>query len=156
MTGEESGRIVERLWTAMEERAWEEVGSLLADDFVCDWPVSGERIRGRDNFVAVNRAYPGDWSISVRRIVADGARAASEVVVNLDGRTDVAVSFYELRDGKIFHAVDYWPEPYPAPARRARWVEPTAGGPLTGGASPADNRSPSAEQGGDQSVPTPS
>lgn len=124
MTDEESRRVVARLWTAMEERAWDEVAALLADDFVCDWPVSGERIRGRDNFVAINRAYPGEWSIVVRRIVADGDCAASEVAVRLDGRTDVAVSFYALRGGKLVRVVEYWPEPYPAPAWRAAWVEP--------------------------------
>ena len=123
MTDEESRRVVERLWTAMDERAWDEVAGLLADGFVCDWPVSGERIRGRDNFVALNRAYAGNWSNAVRRVVAEGDRAVSEVVVTVDGRTDVALSFYDLNDGKIERAVENWPEPYPAPAWRARWVE---------------------------------
>ena len=34
------------------------VGSVLADDFVLDWPQSNERIRGRDNFAAMNEEYP--------------------------------------------------------------------------------------------------
>ena len=35
-----------------------------------------------------------------------------------------AVSLFELRDGKIVRQVDYWPEPYEAPAWRAQWIEP--------------------------------
>jgi ketosteroid isomerase-like protein len=123
-SSEATRRIVAALWRAMDARAWDEVAALLADDVVCDWPVSGERIRGRDNVVAVNRAYPGDWSIRIAQIVAEGNRAASEVEVTLDGRIDVAVSFYEVRGGKIARMVDYWPEPYPAPTWRAQWVEP--------------------------------
>ena len=114
---------VEGLWRAINARDFNAAGDLLHDDFVCEWPQSRERIRGRANFIAVNRDYPGDWSITVRRIVAGGDQAATEVNIRIDGRTDVAVSFFELRDGKILRETDYWPEPYDAPAWRARWVE---------------------------------
>ena len=80
MTDEQTRRIVTQLWEAMEARDWETVAGLLADDFVCEWPVSRERFRGRDNFVAVNRAYPGDWHVAVRQVIAEGDRAASEVI----------------------------------------------------------------------------
>ena len=114
---------VEGLWRAINARDFNAAGDLLHDDFVCEWPQSRERIRGRANFIAVNRDYPGDWSITVRRVVASGDEAATEVSIRIDGRTDVAVSFFELRDGKILRETDYWPEPYDAPEWRARWVE---------------------------------
>lgn len=77
----------------------------------------------KDNFLAVNKNYPGTWRITILRIIAEGDQVASEVRVDIDGRTDYAVSFYELRDGKIIKETDYWPEPYQAPAWRAQWVE---------------------------------
>jgi ketosteroid isomerase-like protein len=123
MSDEQTRRIVTQLWEAMEARDWETVGALLADDFVCEWPVSRERFRGRDNFVAVNRAYPGDWHVAVRQVIAEGDRAASEVIAEVEGKRDVAISFYEFRDGRIVRETDYWPEPYPAPAWRAQWAE---------------------------------
>lgn len=123
MTDDQTRRVVEALWQGLEARDWDAVAALLADEFVCEWPVSNERIRGRDNLLAVNRDYPGDWHIVVRRIVAEGVRAASEVAVRIGDRVDVAVSFYELRDGRIAREVDYWPEPYPAPSWRAHLVE---------------------------------
>jgi ketosteroid isomerase-like protein len=123
--------VVARFWERMSAADWEGVAELLADDFVAEWPQSSERIRGRAAFVAVNRHYPGSWAISVRRLVADGDQVVTEV-----GMTDragerapvVAVSFFELRDGRIVRETDWWPEPYPAPAWRSRWVEPIPGG----------------------------
>ena len=114
---------VEGLWRAINARDFEAAGDLLHDDFVCEWPQSRERIRGRANFIAVNRDYPGNWSITVRRVVASGDEAVTEVIIRIDGRTDVAVSFFELRDGQILRETVYWPEPYDAPEWRARWVE---------------------------------
>jgi ketosteroid isomerase-like protein len=120
---EQTRRVVTRLWEAMEARDWETVGGLLADDFVCEWPVSRERFRGRDNFIAVNRNYPGEWHVRIARVIAEGERAATEVIAEIAGKSDVAVSFYELREGRIVREVDYWPEPYPAPAWREAWAE---------------------------------
>jgi hypothetical protein len=37
-----------------------------------------------------------------------------------------AVSFFEVADGLVRRIVEYWPEPYDAPANRAHLVETTA------------------------------
>ena len=34
------------------------------------------------------------------------------------------ISFFTVRDGKIIRQVEFWPEPYAAPATRAHLVEP--------------------------------
>ena len=56
----------------MQARDGEGLGALLADDQVVEWPVGGERIAGRANFVGVDAEYPEGWSVRVLRIVADG------------------------------------------------------------------------------------
>jgi len=122
----ENRRVVERFWALMDAEDWDGVGALLADDVVADWPQSRERIRGRDNYLAVNRHYPGSSAIEVRRLVADDEQVATEVLIT--DRTGgnppaVAASFFTLRDGRIVHATDWWPEPYPPPPGRAEWVE---------------------------------
>ena len=101
-------QIVERLWRAFDARDFDAAGECVHEDVVCDWPQSRERIRGRANFVAVNRNYPGDWAMTVRRVIVAGDEAASEVEIRIDGRTEMAVSFYELRDGKIARATLYY------------------------------------------------
>ncbi len=123
----ENRQVVGRFWALMDAEDWDGVGALLSDDFVADWPQSGERIPGRANFLRVNRDYPGSFAITLRRLLVDGDHAATEVGIadRTGGRPpDVAVSFFALRDGRIARVTDWWPEPYPAPAWRAESVEP--------------------------------
>ncbi len=123
MSAEDNRRVVERLWQLLDAHDFDGVGDLLHDDFVAEWPQSRERLRGRANYIAVNANYPGDWAITVRRVIADGDHVASEVSIQIDGRTDAAVSFYELRDGPIVRETNWWPEPFEPPVWRARWIE---------------------------------
>jgi hypothetical protein len=127
MNGETTAAVVRRFWALMDAAEFAGAAELLADDYVCDWPQSRERIRGRASFVAVNVHYPGRWHIAVRRLVASGHEAASEVIMtNQDGATARAVSFFTVHDGRIERETDYWPEPYAAPEWRAQWVETLA------------------------------
>jgi len=89
-------RAVRRLWVSFEARAWEAAGAVLADTFVCEWPQTGERFRGRDNYLAMNRAHPApNWHIAITRLVGDPTTAAAEVVVTSDN----AVVADVVRDG---------------------------------------------------------
>ncbi|NEE00174.1 nuclear transport factor 2 family protein [Phytoactinopolyspora halotolerans] len=100
---------------------------LVAEDVVIEWPVSRERIVGRQNFVAVNSEYPEGWSIRVLRIVVDGDEVVSEVEVPHVGlgvfRT---ASFWTVGDGVITNGREYWTSlgGDPAPEWRAAYVEP--------------------------------
>jgi ketosteroid isomerase-like protein len=123
MSEQENQRVVEQLWQAIGRFDFAAAGDLLSDDYFCEWPQSRERIRGRESFVAVNKNYPGRWRISIQRLIASGSQVATEVTLSFDGQVARAVSFFELRDGKIVRETDYWPEPYDAPEWRAQWVE---------------------------------
>ena len=83
-------------------------------------------MRGRDNYLAVQRAYPEGWHIEVLRVVDDGDTVVSEVRVDQEGQRFFAASFFEVEGGRILRALEYWSdgEPSPAPDWRARWMEP--------------------------------
>ena len=118
--------VVRELWRRIEARDWDGVGELLADDLVLDWPETGERIRGRENFVEFNRNYPEGWSIEVQQILADGNRVASEIrVPHTELGLHWAASFFEVEDGRIARGTEYWvaQSKEPPPAWRAQWVE---------------------------------
>jgi ketosteroid isomerase-like protein len=123
----ESSKVIEALWDRIQARDWDGVAGLIAEDAVIEWPVSGERIVGRDNFVAVNREYPEGWSIRVLTIVADGGEVVSEVEVPHEGvGVFRAVSLWTVRDGRIVGGREYWTSlgADPRPQWRAAFVEP--------------------------------
>jgi ketosteroid isomerase-like protein len=127
MTSMEPAKTVQTLWDRMQDRDWAGVGSLLADDVVVEWPVSRERIVGRDHYVRINAEYPAGWSIRVLRVVASGDEVVSEVEVPHDelGVHRVA-SFWTVREGVITAGREYWTEvgSDPSPAWRAPYVQP--------------------------------
>nr|WP_205856275.1 nuclear transport factor 2 family protein [Phytoactinopolyspora endophytica] len=119
-------KVVEALWDRIEARDWASVAGLVAEDAVIEWPVSRERIVGRQNFVAVNSEYPEGWSIRVLRIVADGDEVVSEVEVPHVGLGVFRVaSFWTVRDGVITSGREYWTSlgGDPAPEWRAPYRE---------------------------------
>jgi ketosteroid isomerase-like protein len=120
---QENLQLVERFWQAFDRLDFEAAGELLHDDYICIWPQSEERIRGRNNFIAVNKRYPQEWQVTIMRLLASDDQVASEVKLTYQDELVFAISFFEFRDGKIVQETDYWPEPYDPPAWRAPWVE---------------------------------
>jgi limonene-1,2-epoxide hydrolase len=120
-----SKQILENFWKTMKTNDFYAVANLLHDDYVLDWPQSGERIRGRENFAALNTYFPaeGEWQFTVNQIIADGELVVTDVTVTDGSRTDRAITFSTIRDGKIWRQVEFWPEPFEAPEWRAQWVE---------------------------------
>jgi len=102
--------VVQELWLAFERRDFDAARDLLSDDLVVLWPHSGERIVGADTFIAINRDYPGDWHITIERIIAVGDTVVSAVAVRLGETTWRTASIFDLRDGKIDAVTDYWVE----------------------------------------------
>jgi ketosteroid isomerase-like protein len=122
---DDTRQVVEQYWQTMNTNDWEAVGALLHDEYVLDWPQSGERIRGRANFAAVNANYPapGPWHFTVHQLIADEHGAASEVTVTAPSISTPVLSFFDVRGGKIWSMREYWPDPFVATAWRAPWVE---------------------------------
>jgi ketosteroid isomerase-like protein len=118
-------RLITQFWAAMQSNDWAAAAALFADDYVLEWPQSGECIRGGTNFVAINSAYPaaGPWRFTVERVVVDGNQAVTDVVVSDGAVTARALTFTTVRNGRIAGQVEYWPDPFDAPAWRTTWVE---------------------------------
>jgi ketosteroid isomerase-like protein len=117
--------LIEQFWQLMGTNDFRSVGAVLSDEFVLDWPQSGERIKGRDNYVAMNQEYPanGRWEFTVNRIVGDDNEAVSDVSITDGVQQARAISFFTVRDGKIVRMVEYWPDNFDAPDNRKHLVE---------------------------------
>ena len=125
MSDEDVRAVVEAFWAAVGAGDWDAAARYLHPDFVQEWPQSGERIRGADSALAIDRNFPGGMpSMRSRRIVASGDLAVAETeLVYADGSRYLGVSVMELRDGLIVKQTDYFAEPFTAPQWRAQWVE---------------------------------
>jgi len=124
-TNQSNKEVIEQFWETMKTNDFRAVGELLHDDYVLEWPQSGERVRGRENFVAINEKYPahGRWKFNVHGILAEGDQAVSDVDVT-DGVVRARViTFSTIQDGKILHQTEFWPDPFEPAAWRAPWVE---------------------------------
>jgi ketosteroid isomerase-like protein len=112
-------------WAALDARDWDTFGAVLAEDVVYEVPQTRERVRGRAAFtVFTSDGFPGDWHVTVRRIVASDQDAASEIDFTDAGVSQTGLTFFRFGpDGLISRITDYWPEPYEPPANRAGLAE---------------------------------
>jgi ketosteroid isomerase-like protein len=118
-------QVIAAFWIAMQTNDFKAAGECLHDDYVLEWPQSGELIRGRANFVAINENYPahGRWEFTIHRIIAEGDEVVSDVGVTDGVITGRAITFSTVCDGKIIHQTEFWPDPFEPAAWRAKWVE---------------------------------
>ncbi|HSS96876.1 MAG TPA: nuclear transport factor 2 family protein, partial [Terriglobales bacterium] len=87
--------------------------NIYADDAICDYPQSGERILGRKNLQALRSHHPGKPSgFKVRRIVGSGEIWITEYTIDYKGRSAYTVSIMEFRDNKIVHETQYFADPF--------------------------------------------
>jgi hypothetical protein len=109
----------------MQARAWNEAAALLEEALVVEWPHTCERIAGRDNYIAVNRAYPEPWQITVRTVSASGDTCVVEADVAHPGGVATVASSMIVRDGRIVRAREYWVEvgAETPPEWRAGWTQ---------------------------------
>lgn len=118
-------QVVLAYWQAMESNDFIAASQWLSEDFELIWPQSAERIVGRENFAALNSAFPaeGRWQFSVQRLVVQGDQVVTDVTVTDGHRQDRAITFHTVQERCITKQVEYWPDRYPAPEWRANWVE---------------------------------
>jgi hypothetical protein len=117
--------VVPQLWERVEAREWVAARALLTPDALIEWPHTGERILGADNYIAIQREYPEGWHLRVQEIVSQPPRVACAVRLTHGGQIFACVAFYKLLDGQIAHGVEYWVTEgsETPPAWRAKWVE---------------------------------
>ena len=117
--------VVKKFWSLMESNDFASVGEVLSDDFVLEWPQSGERIRGRENYGRMNQEYPahGVWKFTINRLLVDGDEAVTDVLVTDGVQQARAISFFSITGSKINKLLEFWPDPFPAPEHREHLIE---------------------------------
>ncbi|MEU9212039.1 nuclear transport factor 2 family protein [Streptomyces sp. NPDC048415] len=117
-------KTVERFWVAAEARDWGAFSETLAEDVEYTLPQTRERVRGRGRYVEFNREYPGDWHLTVERVIAEPGQVVTWVHFALGLEEMYGISFFTGDgSGRIASVTDFWPEPYEPPAGRDHLTE---------------------------------
>ena len=118
-------QVVAAYWAAAESREWDRFADLVAEQVVYEAPQFRERVRGRTAYVRFNaEGFPGDWHLTVQRIIGEGRHGASWLEFSDAGDRYPGLCFFDLDEhGRIARITDFWPAPAELPASRAHLVE---------------------------------
>jgi hypothetical protein len=116
--------IASAYWAAAEARDWATYSELLADDVLYEAPQSNERVSGKAAYLRFNiEGFPGDWHLTVQRIVGDDQGAASWIQMSDSDGSYPGLTFFDIRDGRIVRITDFWPREYEPSVGRADLTE---------------------------------
>jgi ketosteroid isomerase-like protein len=121
----EHAATIRGFWEATEARDWDALSVLLDDDLVYEMEQTRERVTGKAAFLRFFAEFPGDWHLTVRRVVADEVDSGVSIVdFMLDGQAMTGISFFTFgARGAVTRIEDVWPEPYEPPSSRSHLTE---------------------------------
>ena len=97
---------------------------LRSPDYVMEMPQSGERVRGRDNMLAMQSSFPKPPAITLSRVVGSGRFWVVEGVNDYGDEVWHVIVVWELdEDGRILRDTRYYSQKFDAPEWRSAWVE---------------------------------
>lgn len=116
------------------ERHWSNAGKdediaheIYHPDAILEFPQSGERFEGVENFREWRRRYPAKLEFKIRRITVVDDLAVAEDLISYDGGPWMfTVNLLEYRDDKVEHERVYIMDGWEAPEWRAPWRSATA------------------------------
>lgn len=122
---DDSHQVVAAYWAAAEARDWPKFAALVAPNVVYEAPQTRERVRGREAYLRFSaEGFPGDWHLTVERIVGEGRHAASWTQFSDADDEYPGLTFFDLdEEGFIARIIDFWPTPHELPGTRAHLVE---------------------------------
>lgn len=135
--------VVERYAKAHVDHDYGAMDELRHANYVCEYPQSGERIRGTANVRAIMENYPSRPEVTTSAVIGSEDHWVSTPVGTLlrimgtgdvyttlskfiypgDSRPWHQASVIELRDGKVIKETIIFGAAFDAPTWRARWVE---------------------------------
>jgi hypothetical protein len=113
---------------AMLEQQFEHAGdpelshAMYREDAVLEFPQSGERFEGVENFREWRTQYPAQTKFEIGEIRGGGDVSVVELTVTYDeGPKNFGVSVLEFLDDRIARETIYVAEGFEAPEWRAKW-----------------------------------
>ncbi len=115
---------VRELWRRFDRGDFDAAAELLPEGFTAFWPQTREIIKGRKNFIELNRNYPGSWKCETQEIVESASQIISVVKIHGATTTLYAISFFQFENGEMVSATEYFADQMAPPFDRTGWTEP--------------------------------
>ena len=110
-------------WAASDANDFVTEHLIYREDAVLEYPQSGELTRGRSNIQGQRGSQPNKKRFTIRRIIGSGDLWVTEFILMYDAKPSYTVSIMEFSGDKVVRETQYFADPFPAPAFRAKWVE---------------------------------
>ena len=110
-------------WAASDANDFVAEHLIYREDAVLEYPQSGELTRGRRNIQGQRESQPNKKRFTIRRIIGSGDLWVTEFILMYDAKPSYTVSIMEFSGEKVARETQYFADPFPAPALRAKWVE---------------------------------
>jgi ketosteroid isomerase-like protein len=143
VTEKSNREVVERYAKALVDHDYDAMDQLRHADYVCEYPQSGERIRGTAHVRAIMENYPSRPDITTGAVIGSEdvwvptpvgtllkIMGTGDVYTTLarfmypgDSRPWHLATVIELRDGKVVKETTIFGAAFDPPEWRARWVE---------------------------------
>ena len=124
MPTDANGQLVMRFMAGTAEDDFDSIADLVHDDFVMEWPQSGEKFSGRDNaFGAMKAQRDRPEPAGPPRLVGSGDTWVLMMPLRYSDGLYHYTAVLELVDGRIKRATGTWAAPFPAQAYRAEFAD---------------------------------
>jgi len=102
--------IIKELWKYFDERKFDKAKELLHKEFKGYWKTTLEIFETRDNFIEVNKMYPGNWRTQLQKVemTENGAVSVTYVYSKESENKFYATTFYKFKDNLIYRIEEYW------------------------------------------------
>ncbi len=117
------GDVIRQFFGAMASGNMEAAKTLVHEDFVMEWPQSGERFRGRDNAFGAMSVQTDQPQIEGEpHFVGSGDVWVAQMRLRYASGLSYYVAVLEFRGGKLARGTGYFASPFPAQELRARFA----------------------------------
>src|SRR5215216_1789774 len=121
MSEQQNRDTLERYFQTFERQDLDAMEELLHEDYLEEFPQSGEGIRGRHNWRSVNENFPGLLNMTDHSCVVSGDLGVLTMTLEYNGNRVYVCEIVDFQDGKLRRARAYFAEPFEAPQWRAQW-----------------------------------
>jgi hypothetical protein len=115
---------IQEHWQASDRGDAETENAIYDAGAILDYPQSGERFRSRAKIAAQRGGHPAERRFTIQRIQGSGDLWVSEAVITYDGVPTHSVSIMVFTGELVTHEIQYFADPFEAPAWRAELSEP--------------------------------